>query len=113
MQLTDFGACRALTVRARRQLRESELLLQTIRNGDWKEEDPSEASSSSGAAAFSCISGSARDGESETAEGLADRWGVVFKSLFVLRCVRIISQASEAFDAVTLSLVTRAAISRS
>jgi serine/threonine protein kinase len=39
-QITDFGACRPVTNDAEQQLKQSERILETIRNGDWKEEAP-------------------------------------------------------------------------
>ena len=37
-QVADFGACRAVTEEACAMLSESEGVLETMRNGDWKEE---------------------------------------------------------------------------
>jgi hypothetical protein len=39
--VADFGACRAVTDEARALLAQSEKVLETMRNGDWKDEDPS------------------------------------------------------------------------
>jgi hypothetical protein len=36
--VTDFGACRSVTDEAAAMLKQSQSALETMRNGDWKEE---------------------------------------------------------------------------
>lgn len=40
LQITDFGACRPASADAAALLSQSEHILETIRNGDWKAESP-------------------------------------------------------------------------
>ena len=63
-QITDFGACRPITNEAKQLLQNSENVLESMRNGDWKEETAESKDEH-----VSALAGGGRDGNINTNTG--------------------------------------------